>query len=507
MVQFLIQFAQQHVDFELAELDSVLKLCGVDAPRTLYDATEHDAHSTHPFLEITLPSVEIAKAVSERAVLIKRIYELWATAEDGKLETLVSKVREVAAAKETNGFARLCDATLSWSLKVSGFGRKIALADQEAIRATFTFVPLNGPVSIRGADNTFWVVTDFVRDPKLSGAEVPVPRKRFYAREVGTGPRHLLKEHSLKKRRFLGPTTMDAELSLVMANMGLVRPGLVAFDPYVGTGSLLVACAQFGATCMGADIDMRILRGKGAGKTMRDNFEQYGLPLPELVRADLSPRGATVFSFWDRSARAGVSTSDWRPPTPFIGAIVCDPPYGIRAGARKSGSRYAEVKVIAEEHREGHIPQTQPYSAVEVMRDLLELAARSVVVGGRLVYLIPVDREEYDPRALPTHPCLELVANSEQILGYTLSRRLITMEKTRDYCRADYDRFKAVLSGSTTEEGAAAASSFYSDFGVKHERRQKRQRLEEAEAAAAAAAAAGGGGGGGGGATAASVEE
>ena len=281
-MRFLIQFAQQHVDFRLAELDSVLTMIGVASPRAHYDDVEHDSALDHPFLEIELPSVEIAQRVVERAVLVKRVYELWASAPGGELSTLEANVRAMVAAKDTNGFARYCDAATSWSLKVSGFNRKVPLPEQEALRAQFRFVPLAGAVKIRGAEHMFWLITDYV-SAHAQGKHPARPRRRFYAREVGVGPRHLIAAHTLKKRRFLGPTSMDAELSLVMANMGRVRKGTVCLDPYVGTGSLLVACAQFGAYCMGSDIDMRILRGK-KGKCMRDNFEQYGLPLPELVR-------------------------------------------------------------------------------------------------------------------------------------------------------------------------------------------------------------------------------
>ena len=34
------------------------------------------------------------------------------------------------------------------------------------------------------------------------------------------------------------------------------------FDPFVGTGSLLLTCSHFGAVTLGADLDPRVLRGK-----------------------------------------------------------------------------------------------------------------------------------------------------------------------------------------------------------------------------------------------------
>lgn len=39
---------------------------------------------------------------------------------------------------------------------------------------------------------------------------------------------------------------MDATLSMLMANQALVKTGDLVFDPFVGTGSLLVAAAKYG---------------------------------------------------------------------------------------------------------------------------------------------------------------------------------------------------------------------------------------------------------------------
>lgn len=65
------------------------------------------------------------------------------------------------------------------------------------------------------------------------------------------------------------------------------------YDPYCGTGSILLAASKFGAHVFGADIDMRVLRlGKRNQKTgvpgdNFSNFEQYGLQWPVgLVRMD-----------------------------------------------------------------------------------------------------------------------------------------------------------------------------------------------------------------------------
>ena len=81
---------------------------------------------------------------------------------------------------------------------------------------------------------------------------------------------------------------MDPTLSLLMANLTGIRNGDWVLDPFVGTGSLLLAAAQFGGFVAGTDIDFLTLHGKSRPtrvgqkrrskeETFRANFEQYGL--------------------------------------------------------------------------------------------------------------------------------------------------------------------------------------------------------------------------------------
>lgn len=55
---------------------------------------------------------------------------------------------------------------------------------------------------------------------------------------------------------------MDAQLSLLMANQAQVKNGSLVLDPFAGTGSLLVAAAQFGGYVYGTDIDYLMLHGR-----------------------------------------------------------------------------------------------------------------------------------------------------------------------------------------------------------------------------------------------------
>lgn len=120
-------------------------------------------------------------------------------------------------------------------------------------------------------------------------------------------------------------------------------------------------------------------------------------------------------------------------------AIICDPPYGVRAGGRKSGGRkllkgVVDPYTVPDDKRTDHIPSTASYSLVECVHDLLDLAARMLVMGGRLVYFFPVLREDDSVApTFPEHPCFKLVASSEQILSLRYSRVLLTMVKIGPY--------------------------------------------------------------------------
>lgn len=154
---------------------------------------------------------------------------------------------------------------------------------------------------------------------------------------------------------------------------------------------------------------------------------------------------------------------------------------GIRAGARKSGSRLEQPRPVQEQFRHNHIgksqnlftsfrlkkgllshcytsAQTQPYSVSDVMADLLDVAARILVKGGRLVYVIPSFATDFDCNEdLPQHPCLKVVHLSYQPFTMELGRRMVTMRKVQDYDPALRDAYlsKAWKNGPASAEKCA----------------------------------------------------
>ena len=408
-MQYLILFAHRHVDFRLPELDVLLEMQGLNPEvcydrQAAYDRMKANPTSVSPLLSVQLPSEQHAIILAERGVLVRAIYEFFAIGSD--YNSLISELQ--------GAMPRLVPfATSSWRLDIEAFGRRFSMTEQTERRELvkpYLIDAFPGPVKMKDPNEWFLILEEYAVNTlphELLHVYFVRTLAGNYRSKIPGGSRALVHTLTLKKRAYIGPTSMDTELALIMANMGQVTPCDFVLDPFVGTGSILIPCAAFGAFTFGTDIDIRILRGK-KGKNLFSNFAQYKLPFPELLRSD-------------------TSRPNWYGENIFD-AIICDPPYGIRAGARKSGCPIEELKEIPEEFHESHIPKTQCYEGDDMMHDLLQLAATALKPGGRLVYLIPTPYD-FENSDLPTHPNLKFIASSEQGLSTHVARRLVTMEK------------------------------------------------------------------------------
>lgn len=104
-------------------------------------------------------------------------------------------------------------------------------------------------------------------------------------------------------------------------------------------------------------------------------------------------------------------------------------PYGIRAATEKIESKSSDPPTRSDSDDLEHFPSTTCYNLDELFGDLLQFSVNHLRIGGRLVCWAPFYREDYHDDKVPTHPCLQLITNCEQILSCYTSRRLLTYEK------------------------------------------------------------------------------
>ncbi|XP_026330320.1 tRNA (guanine(10)-N2)-methyltransferase homolog isoform X3 [Hyposmocoma kahamanoa] len=145
-------------------------------------------------------------------------------------------------------------------------------------------------------------------------------------------------------------------------------------------------------------------------ESIRNNMRQYDIQSKylDVVVSDFS------LSMWKKNA--------------VFDAIITDPPYGVREPMEKIGID-RENYTLTEEHLANHVPSKIDYGLTNLYTDLLSFAARHLNIGRRLITWYPLVREEYKEEHLPSHPCLRLIANSEQVLSKLTARRLLTYEK------------------------------------------------------------------------------
>lgn len=497
------------------------------------------AAAAFPFVDVAFADEATAARVLHSAVLVRHYFTPWSAAaaagEPSWQPTLHDAIAALAAAPPELTAAAMA-ADRSWRMDVSAErGRLPAGVTQAHVRAHVEgALAFDGRVDLSDAAHTKLVV---LLDFCTVGAGSPAAGAALTAGGGGAaaavaaalapttphcaacgplcdaahagfrpyraliGARHetsrrLVGELALSRRAYVGPTSMDPEIGLAMANLAHVGPGRAVLDPFVGTGSLALACAELGGTTWGTDIDYRVVVLGKAGRDVRANFEQRGLPHPELLRADNA-----VPVLCAGGPRAG-ATDAGLPPAPyplsalgcggrpFFDAIVTDPPYGVRAGARKSGMRPDKAATrlggaaagghdvsndgdhgvgddedaagAGAAHISPHFPATQPYDGEEVVIDLLDAAARLLVPGGRLVYLYPCIPHEYARAQLPSHPCLAVVDDPEEVLSRMLARRLVVMVKT-----AEYDVRRAAEYRAASVAAAVAAGTLGAGHSLK----------------------------------------
>ena len=400
----------KYLDFSFPELASLAELQGVGLRDLLGKYREEIADleeikireefaqkcRDNPCIYVHFPSVETAKSLLKRSICIEKFLSVYASGPS--IDSLLSQLLNNPAF-----LLLIANPDLSFSFSIDFFQDSVPQAAKVQLIDRFDSLPIQGKVDAVNPKLKFWVVRDVsqVFYFGLEAAGLPVG-PRFYS------------QYRLSKRDYLGPTSTDNDLAFLMVNEALVTEKSIVLDPFVGTGSILVAAQHFGALCFGSDIDMRVLKGLKVGKSRTGkeadiftNFINYGLQLPDILRCDNSKPA-------------------WGLPSVFD-AIICDPPYGVRARSRTAGNKSIPTQSF--------IPDTHQYESKQLVEDLMSLAARLLVLGGRLVFLLPTDRLTYSSESLPRNPLLRLVSNSENVLSRKTARRLLTWERVDEVQR------------------------------------------------------------------------
>ncbi|KAI0302743.1 tRNA guanosine-2'-O-methyltransferase [Russula brevipes] len=417
---YLIVFAQAHEDFRVPELQSIAELHGFPL------SIPNDFEPSRPFGVLALEQEEHVQLLARRCILIKSVYELYA------------RGRTYEELHERNRASRhLWEKYVpdtSFKFVVNGYNHSISKARQRDVIEDFSYMGFMGRIDLQSPEITMGCFEEYADVHGTTGHEhqgAGAFREAFFGRLVEEGTaRPLIRTFDVKKRQYFGNTSMEAEVSLLMANQTLASPGKLIYDPFIGTGSMAYTTAHFGALVFGSDIDGRQMRGKDAQTGIMRAAAQYGVRqrILDLCTFD-------------------ITHNPWRCGGLFD-AIITDPPYGVRAGAKRLGRKKERAvgsplpQPQPRPDDQPYVPPTKPYELSALATDLVVLARYLLKPGGRLVFFLPTVIDEYKELDLDSMLCegMQLVANSLQDFG-AWGRRLITIRKatSRSYPPPKFD--------------------------------------------------------------------
>ncbi|KAI9673810.1 MAG: hypothetical protein M1829_003928 [Trizodia sp. TS-e1964] len=396
-MEYLIRLAQAHETFRKPEILALAALHSIDVEFT-------------PFCIIRVQNAAEACKLVERSILTKSVFELWGSAEHHA--ELQEDVRRRASAL----WPRYISSSFRFS--VDCYQGKQNTKRQQDLINSFSWLGFKGKVKMVDPDQHFTIFEDY----GFHANHAQEPLRVYFGRWLGNGARDVVNNYDLKKRKYISTTSMDAELSLITANLTLAAPHKVFYDPFVGTGSFPIACAHFGAMTIGSDIDGRSIRGTKK-RNLKSNFEQYKL-VPRFIDSFVAD-----LTHCPLKMTAGSNAGGW------LDGIVCDPPYGVREGLKVLGSRDPEKnkEAVMIEGEAAHllpeyIPPKRPYSFLSMLEDILEFAHTALKVNARLSLWMPTANDDQVVLKIPNHPSLELVSNCVQPFN-KWSRRLLTYRK------------------------------------------------------------------------------
>ena len=289
MAKLFFLFSGEHETLPVSELRAIIETEGYAF--RIFEKLDQALR-----LEAELKCVE---AVKHRAALT-RICGLELFSCEAEMDRIVKAMRSTsldAVLEEKESFAVRIKRVKNYSSEIDGMTLERELGKLVLSNTAGTNVNLKNP------DKTFiGILTEskLIFGLKLS----EIPPKPFVERRP-------------RKKPFFHPSAMPSKLSRCMVNLAKPEVGELVFDPFCGTGSILIEAALIGCRVLGLDVQRRMIKGSVK------NFDYFSIK-PE-----------------------GVIVSDARdPPITKVDCVVTDPPYGRSATTLKLTTRRIVEEVL-----------------------------------------------------------------------------------------------------------------------------------------------------------------
>ncbi|MEM3581220.1 MAG: DNA methyltransferase [Candidatus Bathyarchaeia archaeon] len=228
--------------------------------------------------------IKCVEAIKRRAALTRLCgYEIF---------TCKAEPSEAVKALRSTNIGEFLESGESFAVRIRHVKSHAREVDGMALERKLGEIILNQAENVRvNLQNPQKTFTGILTDDKLVfGLKlVEMPPKPFMERRP-------------KKKPFFHPSAMPPKLARCMVNLAKPKAGDLVFDPFCGTGSILIEAALIGCRVLGVDVQRRMVRGS------LKNFKHF----------DIMPEGVIV-------------ADAKNPPVQKVDCVVADPPYGKSA--------------------------------------------------------------------------------------------------------------------------------------------------------------------------------
>jgi len=220
----------------------------------------------------------------------------------------------------------------------------------------------------------------------------------------------VLGSFALKSRQVQYETAMEPEISFLMSSFSLgfhencaadVSQGakhacrMSVLDPFCGSCSLLLSAAEFGYSEL-CGVDLFSVEDADTRQAFLSEFEARNLALPTLFTAD-SIKSARKLK---REQQLSCSRPRQMPSSPWLlhdyyDAIVCDPPYGMKAPVSKQPAEHWSSSSVASYISARR--DNQQLESDEAVCAVITIAQFCLRTGGRVVFFYSQRGSNFDP--------------------------------------------------------------------------------------------------------------
>jgi len=160
-----------------------------------------------------------------------------------------------------------------------------------------------------------------LKNPEKTFLGILTDEKFIFGLRLAEIPSKPFVERRPRKKPFFHPSAMPAKLARCMVNLAKPKTRELVFDPFCGTGSMLIEAALMGFRVLGLDIQNRMIKGS------RGNLAFFNINAEGLVVGDARNM-----------------------PVTSVDCVVTDPPYGRSATTRKRTTRQIVEEVLVSVH-------------------------------------------------------------------------------------------------------------------------------------------------------------